>query len=114
MNFRSGPWRKKLTSTMQRRWRAIRSVVEAGLARPAIERRASTAEIGRWPAAHSAIECRHPPLQLFVDQLELVDALQLIDRETEPGQHANQEKGEPNLQAPADGFDDHGAFVRWR
>src|SRR5213594_1692117 len=90
------------------RRRTICSVLEAGLARPAIERRATPAEIRRRTAAHRAIECRHAALQLFVDQVELVDALQLINRDTESAENANQQKGEPHLQAPANGVDDHG------
>src|SRR5207247_6186019 len=105
MHFRADAWRQKLRSAMRRR--TINSAVEAGLARPAIVRRASPTEVRRRTAAHSAIECGHPALQLFVDLFELVDALQLIDRGTESGQNADQEKREPHLQAPADGFDDH-------
>src|SRR5213592_530582 len=109
MHFRAGAWRQKLRSAMRRR--TINSVVEARLARPAIERQASPTEIRRRTAAHSAIECRHPALQLFVDLLELVDALQLIDCDTESAENANQQKGEPHLQAPANGVDDHTACL---
>src|SRR5262245_24736907 len=113
MHFWPDAGRQKPLSTM-RRWRTIHSVVEAGLARPPIERRASPAEVRRWTAAHSPVECRHAAFQLFVGLLELVDALELIDRHTEPGENANQEKGEPNLQTPADRVDNHGACLCWR
>src|SRR5436190_113218 len=112
MHFRTAAWRQKLPPAMRRR-RTIYSVVEAGHARPAIERRASPAEIRRRTAAHCAIERCHTTLQLLVNLLELIDALQLIDRGTESGENANQQKREPNLQAPADGFEDHGACFRW-
>src|SRR5580765_1129672 len=100
MHFRPGAWRKKFASATQRRWQVILSVIEAGLARSAIEWRAAPTEIRRRTAAHSAIESGHAALQLFINLLELVDPLQLIDRDTEAAQHAHQKKREPNLQAP--------------
>src|SRR5881394_2447340 len=99
-HFRADAWRWKLRSATRRR--TVRAAVRSGLARSAIERRPAPAEIRRRTAAHRAIERRHTSLQLLVDLLELVDPLQLMDRDAESGQNAHEEKREPQLQTPAD------------
>src|SRR5262249_10843950 len=109
MHFRpgTGTRRKELPPATQRGQRTISRVIEAGLAGPAFEGGSSGPETRRWTAAHSAIERCHASRQPFVNLFELVDPLELIDGESESGQHANQEKREPHLQTPADGIRDH-------
>src|SRR5882672_9320331 len=65
-----------------------------------------------WPpsahgTAHGATERGHPALQLLVDLFELVDTLKLIHGHREAAQNTDQQKGQPQLQPPANGFDEH-------
>jgi hypothetical protein len=61
----------------------------------------------RRSTAHRAAQCGNAPLQFLVDLAELIGALKLIDRHAESAQHAQEQKREPDLQAPTDGVGEH-------
>src|ERR1039458_5881115 len=81
----------------------IRSLVT----RPVLDGRASRTALKRPRLAKGAAQGRYPGAQLFVNLVQLADALQLIDGDAESGQNADQQERQPQLQAPTDGFSEH-------
>ena len=65
---------------------------------------------GEEMAAHQESQTPNPPAQFVIHLLVLLDAMRLECGEGEAAQGADEEKCEPDLQPPAYGFDEHGAY----
>jgi len=59
------------------------------------------AELGRRSAAHRAAQRRDAPFEFFVDLFELIEALELINANSEATKHGYEQESQPKLQAPA-------------
>jgi hypothetical protein len=64
--------------------------------------------------AHHTGQHADATLQFFVNAPELPSALELIRREPKSREHHHEDEAIPDLQSPADGFEDHARFSKKR
>jgi hypothetical protein len=76
-------------------------IIRSKMSGPASKRGAAGIAWPEWTSAKSTVESGDTSLQFVVDLIELIEFVQLKHSHAKPAQHADQQKREPQLQAPA-------------